>query len=136
MTKTPYRQEIAGPPRGELGRRFLRLITISRPTRALLLWVAGLLAVGAALFLWVTCQQGAALAFDVLAQFKSPIGQDLGVAGMALSIFGFFVVPAAIGAIVGGLYVRTSKVSAGSVAEQAAKIAEQMRAGTPGRGPN
>ena len=111
-----------------------RWFTFSKPTKALLLWLLALLVVGLVLFLWATCKQGAAVAFDVLTQHKSPIGQDLGVAGMLVSCFGYFVVPAGIGALVGAMYLSSTKVSAKSVADQKAAIAEQMQPPANGAG--
>jgi hypothetical protein len=78
----------------------------------LALWIIALIILGAVLFVWVATRTQASGAFDILTQHKSPIGEKIGTAGVLLSMFGYFVAPATIGALVGAVFVSSSQVSA------------------------
>ena len=93
------------------------------------LWVGALLFLGTGLFLWVYARQGAAVAFDVLTQHKTPIGSDLGTAGVLLSSFGYFVAPATIGALVAAAYLASSELSAAAIRRRVDERMEQFEAG-------
>lgn len=85
----------------------------------------GLILLGAALFLWVAARNKATVAFDLLTQHQSPVGAKVGVPGFLLSVFGYFIVPATIGAVVGAIFVASGQVSARAIQrrmEQRARI--------------
>jgi hypothetical protein len=69
------------------------------------------------------------VAFDVLAEHKSPIGLKLGAGGVLLSAFGYFLAPATIGALVAVALVSSSQVSAAARRRRELKRAEQLSAG-------
>lgn len=77
-----------------------------------------LLATGVGLFWWVTARKTATVAYDVLTQEESPFGTDLGVPAVLLSIFGFFIAPATIGALAAVAYAATSEISAHAMARR------------------
>ncbi|MBE5477847.1 hypothetical protein E3G68_005180 [Mycobacteroides abscessus] len=111
---------------------FKQWFTFSRPTGVLLCWLAGLLVVGAILFSLVAwaCGHGPGIAFDVLTQHLSPTQTtpvDVGVSGWLLSCFGYFVVPAAIGALVGAVYLNSTKVTQRHVSAVRADIEKGMQ---------
>jgi hypothetical protein len=54
----------------------------------------------------------AGFAYDTITQRQSPIGPHLGAAELLLSIFGYFLAPPTLGALVAAAYVANSSVSA------------------------
>lgn len=68
--------------------------------------------VGIGLFLWVMQRHDAGFAYDTITQRQSPIGPHLGAAELLLSIFGYFLAPPTLGALVAAAYVANSSVSA------------------------
>jgi hypothetical protein len=69
---------------------------------------------GGVLFWRVATRRCWEVAFDLLTQHKSPFDselRDLGLTGVALSSFGYFLAPAIIGGIVGAAYVSSTEVS-------------------------
>ena len=104
-------------------------LSVPRLTKAVTLWVVALLGSGTALFLWVDARQGAAVAFDVLTQHKSPIGSNLGTAGVLLSSFGYFVVPATIGALVAAAYIASGELSPRAIKRRVERLVKQYEAG-------
>lgn len=94
-------------------------------TRVLIGWIALVSGVGAGLFLWVTDRRDVSTAYQVITQDQSPIGSNLGVAGVLLGIFGYFAAPALIGAVVAGVYTANSDVSGRRARAIASKIAKR-----------
>ncbi|WP_131820885.1 hypothetical protein [Mycobacterium intracellulare] len=120
-------------PQESRGTQFRRRIAIPLPKKALLRWLIGLLVVGFGLFGWVAHVTSAAVAFDVMLQHKSPFDLEAGAAGIVLSCFGYFVVPAGIGAIVGALYVRSTQVSGEQLRRREEALRKQIRPAPPNR---
>ena len=117
-------------------RRAWRSIPVS--TKAFSTWLVSFAAVGTGLFLQVTNRQGGAVAYDILTQRTSPFGADLGIPGVLLSVFGYFLAPAAIGALAGVVYVATSAVSSRSIAKRMDQRMAQLEASrsiAPSTGP-
>ena len=71
------------------------------------------------IFLWVSVRNKATLAFDLLTQHQSPVGEKVGVPGVLLSLFGYLIVPATIGAVVGAIFVASGRVSARAMQRRA-----------------
>lgn len=107
----------------------LARINPTRSTRVFLLWLAGFALVGGALFIWVAIKTCTSYAYDVITQHQSPIGSDLGVAGVLLGGFGYFVAPAIIGAVVAGLYTARSEMTAERVRTELTRIAAEAARG-------
>ncbi len=104
---------IPPPPPDSTFRRVARKWrSIPRSAKVLVAWTAGLILFGAALFLWLAMSTKANIAFDILTQHQSPIAAKIGVSAVVLSIFGYFVSPAAIGALVAAVFITSSQVSA------------------------
>jgi len=121
----------AGPEKaGERFARYWASVTVG--TRAFIGWSGGFVVVGAGLFWCVTYKACAATAFEVLTQRKSPVNSGLGTAGWALSIFGYFIAPAIVAAVVSGLYMTNSGMSGRKKAKSDAKIA-RAASGQPGK---
>ncbi len=93
-------------------------------------WVGLFVAVGAGLFVWVTVHQDAAIAYDVITQHISPTDpqrRGFGVGEYLLGIFGYFVAPAIIGAVVAGVFVTNSTMSEERAAKGLALAAKLTR---------
>ncbi|MUL78792.1 hypothetical protein [Mycolicibacterium sp. CBMA 226] len=93
----------------------VRLLTgLTWATWILIVWVGLFLAVGTGLFVWVAVRQDSAIAYDVITQHISPTDAQhpcFGLAEYLLGIFGFFVTPTTIGAVVAGIFVSNSTMS-------------------------
>jgi hypothetical protein len=91
-----------------------------------------LILLGVALFIWVALDKTASLAFDILTQHQSPVGVKIGVPGFLLSIFGYFVAPATIGALVAAVFLTSSQVSARARQKRAeARVRSLFPQGSP-----
>lgn len=101
-------------------------------TRVFFRWVAVVIGMGAGLYIWVTVRRDASTAFDVITQHLSPVGSNLGVAGVLLGVYGYFLAPAMIGAVVGGVYAASAAMSGRRVRKSAAEIAQKAQRG-PGK---
>jgi hypothetical protein len=101
-------------------------------TRIFIGWVVAVVGTGTGLYAWVAARRDASTAFDVITQHLSPMGSNLGVAGVLLGIFGYFLAPAMVGAVVGGLYTANAAMSGKRVGKTAASIAKKGQRG-PGK---
>ncbi|SLI00837.1 Uncharacterised protein [Mycobacteroides abscessus subsp. abscessus] len=101
-------------------------------TRVFFRWVLVIIGIGTGLYVWVTVRRDASTAFDVITQHLSPMGSNLGVAGVLLGIYGYFLAPAMVGAVVGGVYTTSAAMSGKRVRRTAAEIAEKAQHG-PGK---
>lgn len=101
-------------------------------TRIFFRWVVAIIGIGAGLYIWVTLRRDASTAFDVITQHLSPMGSNLGVPGVLLGIYGYFLAPAMVGAVVGGVYTASAAMSGKRVRRTAAEIAEKAHHG-PGK---
>jgi hypothetical protein len=72
--------------------------------------------------MWVVCKRGTGYAYQVITQDQSPIGSELGVAGILLGVFGYFVAPAIIGAVIAGVYTASSEMTAERVRAELERI--------------
>lgn len=101
-------------------------------TRVFFRWVVVIISIGAGLYIWVSVRRDASTAFDVITQHLSPIGSNLGVAGVLLGVYGYFLAPAMVGAVVGGVYTASAAMSGKRVRNTAAEIAAKAQRG-PGK---
>ncbi|MFT9634575.1 hypothetical protein ACM0CO_19600 [Mycobacteroides abscessus subsp. abscessus] len=101
-------------------------------TRVFFRWVVVIIGIGVGLYIWVAARSNASTAFDVTTQHLSPMGSNLGVAGVLLGIYGYFLAPAMVGAVVGGVYTATAAMSGKRVRNTATDIATKAQHG-PGK---
>ena len=128
--QVPKVVDLVYEPSGRRVSNVLGRIQLTRATKLVLIFSAILLTVGGALFWWVTARSDIACAYDVLTQHQSPMDTDphcglraLGAAGVLLGVFGFFLAPAVIGAVVGAVYTAMGQMTDKRVGRATTEIA-------------
>jgi hypothetical protein len=112
-------------PKRRSVRNVLRRLNPARQTRVLVSWLLGFGLIGGGLFAWVATRSSIGSAYDVITQARSPIGSELGIPGVLLGIFGYFVAPAIIGAVVAAVYASISEMTDARISSLAVDIAGQ-----------